>query len=253
VSRVLIIVEGRTWSERIVNVIRAEREVTVVAVAREGFNLLKEVRNASPDIVLADRPSIMVALLEAFPRIKVIGVQVSRSQPDILECVKAGIAGFILEDATLQELLKTIRLVAQGRKVLPAALTDSLFSQVVEHARGGAESVFGSVRLTPREREISLMIPEGLRTKEIAQRLCLSTYTVKSHVHNILQKLGLHSRMDIILKCRIEEPRLLPSEGRGRVTLPIAPWRPKDSPPKDQSSSGRHARGLREFDREKYA
>jgi DNA-binding NarL/FixJ family response regulator len=221
-SRVLVISEKHVWNEDIVKAIRVRTEVDIVIVAGRGINILKEVRNANPDIVLTDRTSIMVEVLKAFPRLKVIGVHVSRSQPDILECVKAGVSGFILENASQQELLKTIRSVSQGRKVLPAALADVLFYHVAEQARRSVEPMCGVVQLTRREREISLMIAEGLSNKEIAQRLIISTFTVKSHVHNILEKLGLHRRMHIMLKCRSEELNRVPDDRRGRAVLPMA-------------------------------
>jgi DNA-binding NarL/FixJ family response regulator len=106
--------------------------------------------------------------------------------------------GFILKDATLAEVLETIRAAAQGMKILPPLLTGSLFSHVVDHAiRKGKGNLREGVRMTKRERETIVLIAEGLSNKEIAGRLNLSTYTVKSHVHNILEKLALHSRLQI--------------------------------------------------------
>ena len=120
------------------------------------------------------------------------------SQLDIIEIVQAGAAGFILKDASIEEFLETIRSVARGEKVLPPLLTGSLFSHVVEHAlRQGKEKLSEAVRMTKREREIIVLIAEGMSNKEIADRLNLSTYTVKSHVHNVMEKLALHSRLQI--------------------------------------------------------
>ncbi len=117
---------------------------------------------------------------------------------DIIELVEAGAAGFILKDATIEDFLETIRSVARGMKVLPPLLTGSLFTHVVDHAlRQGKGKLPEAVRMTKREREIIVLIAEGMSNKEIAQRLNLSTYTVKSHVHNILEKLALHSRLEI--------------------------------------------------------
>jgi DNA-binding NarL/FixJ family response regulator len=77
-------------------------------------------------------------------------------------------------------------------------LTGSLFSQIVDHAtRKGKGNPFKSVKMTGREREVVALIAEGLSNKEIAKRLSLATDTVKSHVHNILEKLALHTRLEI--------------------------------------------------------
>ncbi|CAG1771625.1 partial Transcriptional regulatory protein LiaR, partial [uncultured bacterium] len=74
----------------------------------------------------------------------------------------------------------------------------SLFSHVVNHALAkGKRAVASAVRMTKREREVIVLIAEGLSNKEIASRLNLSTYTVKSHIHNILEKMALHSRLEI--------------------------------------------------------
>jgi DNA-binding NarL/FixJ family response regulator len=88
--------------------------------------------------------------------------------------------------------------VAKGANVLPPRLTESLFSQIAERAtRKWKGNPFASVRMTSRERDVIGLIAEGLSNKEIAERLHLATDTVKSHVHNILEKLALHTRLEI--------------------------------------------------------
>jgi DNA-binding NarL/FixJ family response regulator len=137
-------------------------------------------------------------LAKELPHIKVIGMGLIPSQLDIIEFVEAGAAGFILKDATIEDVLGTIRSVARGMRVLPTLLTGSLFTHVIERAlRKGKGILPKAVRMTKREREIIVLIAEGMGNKEIAQRLNLSTYTVKSHVHNILEKMALHSRLQI--------------------------------------------------------
>jgi DNA-binding NarL/FixJ family response regulator len=95
--------------------------------------------------------------------------------------------------------LKTIRSVAKGLQVLPSNLTESLFSQIVNHAVNGSKpsALLEAVRMTKREKQVIDLISEGHSNKEIAQKIHLSTYTIKSHVHNILEKLALNSRVQI--------------------------------------------------------
>ena len=132
------------------------------------------------------------------PQTKVIGMGLIPSQQDIVEFVEAGAAGFILKDATVADVLDTIRAVSRGMKILPPLLTGSLFTHVVTHAlRKNGGKILDAVRMTKREREVIVLIAEGLSNKEIASRLNLSTYTVKSHIHNILEKMALHSRLEI--------------------------------------------------------
>ena len=120
-------------------------------------------------------------------------------QEDVLVFVQAGVSGFILKDATVNDFLKTIRSVVNGAKVLPPHLTESLFSQIVDKAvtESSPSKVIKSVKMTKRERQVIDLVADGLTNKEIAQKLHLSTYTVKSHIHNILEKLALHTRVQI--------------------------------------------------------
>ena len=120
-------------------------------------------------------------------------------QEDVLIFVQAGVSGFILKDATVDDFLKTIRSVKDGAKVLPPHLTESLFSQIIEKAVNESNSlkVIDAVKMTKRERQVIELVADGLTNKEIAQSLHLSTFTVKSHIHNILEKLALHTRVQI--------------------------------------------------------
>jgi two-component system nitrate/nitrite response regulator NarL len=119
-------------------------------------------------------------------------------QEDVIEFVRAGANGFIVKDATIDDFVSTIRSVAQGSDVVPQALTGTLLSHVADQAlsRSGP-AVLQAVRMTKREREITDLIAEGMSNKEIAQQLNIAIYTVKSHVHNILEKLALHTRLQI--------------------------------------------------------
>ncbi len=176
-----------------------------VVATSDGSHALLKARKEKIHIVLMDMSlrnydglRLVASMSKEFPEVKVIGLGLIPTQSDIVEFIQAGAVGFILKDATVADFLKTVRLVASGEKVLPPPLTASLFSHVVEYAlkrsNGPPHSV---VRMSKREREIIALIAEGLSNKEIAQRLHIVTYTVKSHVHNILEKLALHSRLQI--------------------------------------------------------
>ena len=119
-------------------------------------------------------------------------------QPALVDYVMAGVDGFVLKDATFPEFLHTIRQVARGSRVMPALLTSSLLYQIADHVtRTGKGNPFKSVKMTSREREVVELIAEGLSNKQIAAHLNLAVDTVKSHVHNILEKLSLHTRLEI--------------------------------------------------------
>jgi DNA-binding NarL/FixJ family response regulator len=178
----------------------------VVETVGNGENILKIMNKHNPGIILLDlglrnRSSMnLVKLLKKnFNSVKIIMMDLIPVQADVFEFVQQGVSGFILKDATITEFLKTIRSVAKGFQVLPPNLTGSLFSQIVDHAisRSNTSELMESVRMTKRERQVIELIAEGNTNKEIAQVLHLSTYTVKSHVHNILEKLALSTRVQI--------------------------------------------------------
>ena len=121
-----------------------------------------------------------------------------RSHEDIIEFVNAGVSGFILKDTGADDFVATIRAVAGGAKVLPPRMVESLFSQIAgEAATRDREHVLEDMRMTQREREAIELIGEGLSNNEIAMRLNISTHTVKSHVRNVMDKLALHTRLQI--------------------------------------------------------
>jgi DNA-binding NarL/FixJ family response regulator len=117
---------------------------------------------------------------------------------DIVEFVNAGVWGFIMKDATFEDLIRVIRSVAAGTRVLPPQMTSTLFSQIAKEAINANESsAIDAVRMTARERQVIELIAEGLSNKEIAARLEVAAHTVKSHVRNIMEKLALHTRLQI--------------------------------------------------------
>ena len=203
--RILLIEDNRILRDGIRAVINKQADLKVVAASGGNHDTLLQARTSKPHVVLIDLGlrsenglRVVGILTKELPNIRVIGMGLIPSQQDVVEFVEAGAAGFILKDATIADVLGTIRTVAQGTRVLPPLLTGSLFSHVVDHAlRKGKGKLPNAVRMTKREREVIVLIAEGLSNKDIAGRLNLSTYTVKSHIHNILEKMALHSRLEI--------------------------------------------------------
>lgn len=203
--RIFLIEDNRLLRDGIIDMINAEHDMRVVAASGGNDNTLLKARAAKPHVILIDLglrgqngPRIVNSIITELPQMKIIGMGLIPTQLDIVEFVQAGASGFILKDATVEDFLITIRSVAKGGKILPPPLTHSLFSHIVEHAlKRGAASLKSAVRMTKREREVTALIAEGLSNKDIAIRLSIATYTVKSHVHNILEKLALHTRLQI--------------------------------------------------------
>lgn len=204
--RLLLIEDNRLLRDGIATMLKGHKDIEVVAASRNGDNSILRIHKLKPNIILLDlglrsQNSLHVVEIvkKEFPQAKVIVMDLAPAQGDILEFVKAGASGFILKDATLDDFLSTIRSVAEGEKVLPPILNGSLFSQIIEHAvnGGGTLNLTKAIRMTKREREIIGLISDGLSNKEIGTRLHIATYTIKSHVHNIMEKLALHTRLEV--------------------------------------------------------
>jgi DNA-binding NarL/FixJ family response regulator len=204
--RILLIEDNRLLRDGIASMLGKQSDMQVVATVGNGENVLMKMEKYKPNILLLDlglrsQNSLQVVKLSKlhFPEIKIIVMDLIPLQSDVLEFVQAGVSGFILKDANVSDFFRTIQLVYQGSQVLPPHLTGSLFSQIVEHAiiESKPSLIVESVRMTKRERQVVGLIADGFANKEIAQKLHLSTYTVKSHVHNILEKLSLHTRVQV--------------------------------------------------------
>jgi len=200
--KVAIIDDNRLVREALTAMLNKLPDMRVVASAVANATFLAE---AKPHVVLldvglGDQDSLRVAaaLKKETPDAKIIVMDLMPVNEDIAEFVNAGVSGFVLKDATFDEFVGTIRSVAGGKKVLPPRMTESLFSQIAKEADGrGSEHVLEDVRMTRREHEVIELIGEGLSNKEIAQRLNIATHTVKSHVRNVMEKLALHTRLQI--------------------------------------------------------
>jgi DNA-binding NarL/FixJ family response regulator len=203
--RLLLIEDNRLIREGIRAIIQKEPDLKLVAASA---NLAKAPLpgKQKPQVVLLDqclRDQNTLQLIEMVkkkcPQTKVVVMGLLPVTADVAEFVKAGASGFILKDSSVKDFLKTIRSVAGGGSILPSRLTGSLFSQIAEDAARNGKIKVSDVRLTKRQREIVDLIGEGIGNKEIAQRLHLATYTVKSHVHAILEKFALRSRVQVAI------------------------------------------------------
>jgi DNA-binding NarL/FixJ family response regulator len=199
---VAIVDDNRLVREALAAMLGRLSDVEVVAAASANAEVLD---GETPDVLLldaglSDEDSLHVAAAIAKRRsgTKVVIMDLMPTNEDIVQFVNAGVAGFVLKDATFDEFVATIRAVAAGDKVLPPRMTETLFSQIALGGDSrGRERVLEDVRMTRREREVIELIGEGLSNKEIAQRLNIAAHTVKSHVRNVMEKLALHTRLQI--------------------------------------------------------
>jgi two-component system nitrate/nitrite response regulator NarL len=201
----VLIDDNRLLREGIAALIHSQPGFRVLAASADADEALAKAREAKPDVVLLDfgledhdSLSLTATVHSELPQARVIIMGLLAVQEDVARYVRAGASGFIMKDASFEDFFATIRAVAGGAEVLPQALTNSLFTQIARNVAGGSRArVLESVRLTNRERQVIDLLGEGLSNKEIATRLHIAVHTVKSHVHNVLEKLALRSRLEV--------------------------------------------------------
>lgn len=203
--RLLLIEDNRLLRDGIKRILKPHKDIEIIAASGDGKNTSRKIQELKPNVILLDlglrsQNSLHVVEIvkKEFPEAKIIIMDLAPVQADILQYVKAGANGFILKDASLNDLLITIRAVAEGSTILPPLLVDSLFSQIIENAiKEGQPRLKEAVKMTKREREVITLLSDGQSNKEIGQKMHISTYTVKSHIHNVMEKLALHTRLEI--------------------------------------------------------
>ena len=207
---VLVIEDNRLLRDGLAALLEAQPDFKVVAAA-DGANVgLLQLRETKPHVVLVDATlgnhdsrRVVESVRKTAPETRVIVMDLLPAQEDVIEFIKAGANGFIVKDATVEDFIRTIRSVAEGADVVPPALTGTLLSHIVDQAvlRDppvlNTPSLMEGVRMTEREREVIDLVTDGLGNKEIAQRLNLAIHTVKSSVRHIMEKLALHSRLQL--------------------------------------------------------
>jgi NarL family two-component system response regulator LiaR len=212
--RLILIEDNRLLREGITAMLKKEPDIVVAASLSDSDFVIEDLEQYNAQIVLIDiglanqdSMELIQSLIKTYSSLKVIVMDLFPIEEDVLRYVESGVSGFILKDATVAEFTDTIREVATGEKILPTKLANTLFSQIMEFGikELSRKNLVQSVRMTKREKEIITLIAEGLANKEIAVNLNLSIFTVKSHVHNILEKLALNSRVQIAIHANITD------------------------------------------------
>jgi DNA-binding NarL/FixJ family response regulator len=176
-----------------------EPDLLIVGEAGDGQQAVRLAKTLSPDIVLmdvrmpgTDGLTALEQLKAVAPRSSVIMLTLYDDPNYLLRAVSAGAAGYILKDASRDELVRAVRVTAEGGAIIAPSMLPALLRQV---GRTLTASAYPSAeKLSARELEVLRLIAEGCTNQEIAEKLILSPTTVKTHVQNILQKLGVSDR-----------------------------------------------------------
>jgi NarL family two-component system response regulator LiaR len=179
-----------------------EEGMRVVGGAASGEDGVALVARAQPDVVLMDVHmggmsgiEATERVLAASPEARVIMLTVSTDSHDVLDALLAGASGYLPKGSSLEEVVSAIRTVTSGRSLLSPVVTQQVIERLREHARQEGPPAVPPAVLSEREREVLRLLGEGLDNHQIADRLHLGTTTVKHHVSNLLEKLGLENRV----------------------------------------------------------
>lgn len=188
-------------------ILEAEPDLIVAGEARDGEEALVQIDACHPDVVLMDVRMPGVDGIEATRRIlgdkarpapKVIMLTTFDMDGYVHDALRAGASGFLLKDVPPEQLVDGIRAVVSGESLLSPTITRRMIEVYLNHTHAGTPPV-ALDSLTPREREILVLLARALSNAEIADRLVVSETTVKTHVARVLMKLGLRDRVQAVI------------------------------------------------------
>lgn len=193
--------------EGLVALLEHEPDMQVVGQATDGRRALEQVRRAAPDVALLDITmpemsglEITRQLRQDMPDVRILILTMHDEEAFFFEALQAGASGYVLKGAGRDELLSAISLVASGGVYIPPQLAKGLVREALRHSALSESET--SDPLTEREQDVLRLIAQGLTNKEIADRLILSLNTVKTHRLRLYQKLGLHTRAELVAFAR---------------------------------------------------
>ena len=215
--KVLVVDDHGIVREGISSLLKGEPDIEVIGEAADGLQAIEHVRRLRPDLVLMDISmpgtgglAATEQIVKQFPGIHVLALTVHEGEEYFFRMLAMGASGYVLKGASSSEMVSAIRAVHSGGTYLHPSVAGKLVDGYLRRPRRGKERD-GHATLTPRETEVLLLIGEGKTNQEIAKNLCLSPNTVQTHRTRIMDKLGLHSRPQLI-KYAITKGIISPNE-----------------------------------------
>jgi DNA-binding NarL/FixJ family response regulator len=201
VITVLLVDDQAIVREGLRSMLGLEPDITIIGEAANGEQAIKLARELTPAVILLDvrMPGMDgLAALERIksvaPRSSVIMVTLYDDTDYLMRAVSSGAAGYVLKDSTREELVRAVRITVEGGAVIAPSLLPQLLQKVGQMVAVPVDSCFLIEPLSEREVQVLRLIAEGKTNQEIAETLILSPTTIKTHVQNILHKLGVSDR-----------------------------------------------------------
>ncbi len=199
--RVMVVDDHDLFRTGLRRLLERDGDLVVVADARRGDEAVQRAAELRPDVVVMDinMPGMSGveatrALLDVSPSSSVLMLTVTADQEAVLDAILAGASGYLLKDATLPEIIRGIRGAAAGELLIAPAVAGSLLERLRRHGPPDAPPA-ATPQLSPREIDVLRLVVAGHDNTEIGRRLHLSASTIKHHVSNSLEKLGVDNRV----------------------------------------------------------
>lgn len=197
-KKILICDDHKIFREGLKALLAGQPGVKVVGGARDGVEAVRLARELSPDVIIMDITMPGLNGIEATRKLaklkksaRVIALSMHNDRKYVTEIFKAGARAYLLKDSAFEELMDAVKAVSCGRCFLSAGITDLVLGDFIKAPHADPKSAY--TLLSAREREVLQLLAEGLRTKEISQKLSLSVKTVETHRKKIMEKLGISS------------------------------------------------------------
>jgi DNA-binding NarL/FixJ family response regulator len=196
--RVLLADDHRLMREGTAALLRGDERIEVVGLASDGREALRMAEARKPHVVLLDLEMPVLggieacaALRERVPGTEVLILTVSENEPDLYAALRVGASGYLLKDMPPAELVEAVLEAGRGDPQIAPRMAGRLLAEM-----GAARGPEPLEDLSAREREVLVLLAEGLRNREIAERLVITEATVKTHVRHVLEKLRLRNRAE---------------------------------------------------------
>lgn len=212
--RIILTDDHAIVREGLSRLLEQEKDMELVAQAKDGYSTLQLVRDLQPDVVVMDiaMPDLngieaTYRIIREFPKVRVIALSMYSGRKFVSEMLRAGATGYLLKDCAFEELAVAIRTVVAGKAYLSPSISEVVVENYVRNAPQQKDSVYST--LTIREREVLQMLAEGRSTKQIAKRLHISPKTVETHRLKLMSKLKIDS-IARLTKYAVQEGLTLP-------------------------------------------
>lgn len=210
--RVFVAAENRLLREALSRMLVKNGEIEVVGMDLAEPFRAEDLLQEEADILLmsshGNRNEDLTAVRTVrtiAPNVQILLIGVTGEEAEFLQCVRAGVRGYLPRDASAEDVVEGVRALQSGKAICPGALCASLFRYLEREATSfPSANVHQQLGLTRREQQLIPLIAEGLTNKEIANRFCLSEQTVKNHLYRMKHKIGAEDRLGIVQVCRIQ-------------------------------------------------